>query len=439
MPYINEHSAKIKDPEVFQQNSFDRKPIADGVELVFGKLSNEDTEVEQAYRFNKDKFTPDQAKQWLTQNNVEYLAFENAGMPNKIGNIYIYGIISPEKMKTGAKKNLVGLTDVVAQILQNKDAELLKVHINSEGGDVNEGFEIHDALISSGKQIETIGEGIVASIATVIFLSGSVRTMSQNAEFIIHNPWSGGKGTSKDFQEAADMLKLSEDRLLAFYNKKTGTASEILKKLMERETIFTADQAKSYGFATEVQQIYKAVALFNINKNKNEMNKEELDVAMDKKLDGFFSKMKGLFGKAKALVITTGDGSMLDFGEEIQEESQIIVGSAAKLEDGNSPEGDYVMTDGRTITFAAGVITAIVEPDPNAEAEAMKAKITELEAENETLKTQSAEYESNLTTVKAEFTTLKGQIKSDMDTFMKDNKLKVEDEPEGRHLKKKRD
>jgi len=353
-------------------------------------------------------------------------------LPEKIGNIYIYGLISPEKMKLGAKKNLVGLTDVVAQILQNKDADLLKVHINSEGGDVNEGFEIYNALINSGKQIETIGEGIVASIATVPFLAGSVRTMAQNAEFIIHNPWSGGKGTSKDFQEASDHLRLSEDRLLALYNKVTGTASDILAKLMDRETIFTADQAKSYGFATEVQQIYKAVALFNIHKNKNEMTKEELNVEMDEKFEGFFSKVKGLFSKDKALVITTGDGSMLDFGEEIQEESQIVVGSKAKLESGSPAEGDFIMTDGRTITFAAGVITAIVEPDPNAEAEAMKAKITELEAENETLKTQSAEYESNLTTVKAEFTTLKGQIKSDLDTFYKENKLEDEKPPNNR-------
>src|SRR6056297_93805 len=135
----------------------------------------------------------------------------------KEGHIYIYGVISPYQDKSAEDFGEVNLKQVVEQIKQNKDADILNVHIRSEGGDVWEGFAIHDALFNSGKEIHTIGEGIVASIATVIFLSGSKRYMSKNAEFMIHNPWTYGMGSASDLEKTAGELRDIEDKIVAFY------------------------------------------------------------------------------------------------------------------------------------------------------------------------------------------------------------------------------
>lgn len=337
------------------------------------------------------------------------------------GHIYIYGIISAEEDKHSKKFGRVGLKEVIEQLHINKDAELLKVHIRSEGGDVDEGFAIHDALVKSGKVIETIGEGIVASIATVIYLAGSKRTMTEGSNFMIHNPWAKGEGTAADFERNAAGLKNIENILVTFYAQKTGIEAALLKELMDKETTLTADQAKNYGFATEVMTTFKAVALFN-NQNQIKMTKEEIDQKMDEKFNGFFDKIKNLFSKAKNLTVTAGDGSVLDFGDQVMDPSEIKEGMTAKLADGSAPTGDYTMPDGSVFTFEAGKLTAIKAPEGD-DVEALK-------AENETLKQQLADAQAQALAIKAEsdskfvelqkeITTFKAQIKTDVDGFVK--------------------
>ncbi|GAG61745.1 unnamed protein product [marine sediment metagenome] len=95
------------------------------------------------------------------------------------GHIFIQGIISPWQDKGSEEWGEVNIKQVTRQIQDNADAGKLIVHIHSPGGDVDEGFGIHDILVSHGRdkgiEIETRIEGLCASIATVIFLAGSVR------------------------------------------------------------------------------------------------------------------------------------------------------------------------------------------------------------------------------------------------------------------------
>jgi len=79
MPLPNEHSARVKPPGDFQEDSFRRKPIGEsGVEAIMGHLKGETTMTIQTYRFPKDKFTPEEAKKWLADNEVKDYTFEAA-------------------------------------------------------------------------------------------------------------------------------------------------------------------------------------------------------------------------------------------------------------------------------------------------------------------------------------------------------------------------
>jgi len=108
------------------------------------------------------------------------------------GHIFIQGIISPWQDKYAEDYGEVNIKQVTQQIQNNKDAEKLIIHIHSPGGDVDEGFGIHDILVAHGKannvEIETSIEGLCASIATVIAMAGSTRMITENSEFMIHNP-----------------------------------------------------------------------------------------------------------------------------------------------------------------------------------------------------------------------------------------------------------
>ena len=78
MPYPTEHSARVKDPGAFEADSMRSKEIAPGVRIIIGHLKGETTMTTQAYRFDKEKFTPEEAKKWLKDNDVDYISFEPA-------------------------------------------------------------------------------------------------------------------------------------------------------------------------------------------------------------------------------------------------------------------------------------------------------------------------------------------------------------------------
>lgn len=61
----NEIRHRLEDPSLFQQDSFVRKNITDGIDLILGKKKGSDSLSTQAIRFDKDKFNLDQAKAWM--------------------------------------------------------------------------------------------------------------------------------------------------------------------------------------------------------------------------------------------------------------------------------------------------------------------------------------------------------------------------------------
>jgi HK97 family phage prohead protease len=78
MPYPNEHSARVREPGDFEKDSFRRKNITKGVDIIIGHLIGETTMTTQAYRFDIKEFTANEAKAWLKDHDIEYISFEAA-------------------------------------------------------------------------------------------------------------------------------------------------------------------------------------------------------------------------------------------------------------------------------------------------------------------------------------------------------------------------
>jgi hypothetical protein len=78
MPFPNEHAARVRIPGDFQPDSFKRKEIKPGIDIIIGRLKGEDTMTTQAYRFDKTKFTVEEAKKWLKDNDIKVILFEPA-------------------------------------------------------------------------------------------------------------------------------------------------------------------------------------------------------------------------------------------------------------------------------------------------------------------------------------------------------------------------
>lgn len=308
----------------------------------------------------------------------------------KEAHIYIYGVIDSWQDKGSAEYGFVNLTNVRDQYENQKDAEEVIVHIHSEGGVVTEGFAIHDYLRSIKKPITTIIDGTCASIATVILLAGDTRIGTENSKPFIHNPWGMAGGDKEEMRKYADELEVIEEDIAEFYAQKTKLSKDEALELMRNETSFSAEQALTNGFLTKINSVMRAVALIR-TKNNKEMAKENLTKEEAKGMfDDIFAKITNVLkGKEKIVnkTVTDATGAEILFAS-VEDDAQEAVGDTATI-DGAAAEGEILMPDGQTYVFEAGTLTEIKEAEEDAEedVEALKQKITDLETENEALKT----------------------------------------------------
>jgi ATP-dependent protease ClpP protease subunit len=254
----------------------------------------------------------------------------------------------------------------------NKEADQITVRINSRGGDVQEGWAIHDLLVNSGKKVKTIGEGRVYSIATIIFLAGSEREIMKNADGLIHNPYIP-QYTLADSYNSGDLLKIAdgllqeEEKILNFYIEKTGADPVKLAEYMKEDTKLSADDMMFLGFATKIIEPIKAFAYI---KPKIKMMDEKDVKTFGEKLDAILDKFKAFSRLAvNDQMMTDKDGKEFKLDKEK---------GAPAIGDKATPDGIYTMASGEKITVNEGVVTEISED--TSEIEQAKAKITELEA-----------------------------------------------------------
>jgi ATP-dependent Clp endopeptidase proteolytic subunit ClpP len=275
----------------------------------------------------------------------------------------------------------VNLKAVMAQV--DKEADSIIVHINSDGGDVVEGFAIHDYLRSLGKPITTKIEGRCYSIATVIALAGDKRVMMPNAEFMVHNPWGMIEGDAEQIEQYANWVRDAETRLINFYAKKINTPTDEIAGMMKATTFMSAEKAKEYGFITEIENNYKAVAKINIERMK-ELNKEDKTW-----LAGQFEALKSYFTKHNAiknmvtLEVVTEGGDMPVYVDSADGE---VEGKNAYLDEEMTrpvPQGVHTLNDGREITVNADGVIDSVREVAQAEADAEKKAMTEVEMQEE--------------------------------------------------------
>ena len=342
------------------------------------------------------------------------------------GHIYIYGEIIPWQDNNAAEYGGVNLKDVSKQIQSYPDSDTLVAHIHSPGGDVFEGFAIHDALRNSGKKITTVIEGLCASIATVIALAGDERKITENSQFMIHNPWGMAMGDSSDLSKYADDLQREENRMAEFYASKIGGNVDDIKAMMKEETWMTADEAKEKGFVNDIIKELKAVAKINLNNNKMDKEFQEKTEKQFTKINALLEKVSKFFAP-KALILTDADGVGLDFGPDVVEQMDIKPGVPIKTTDGSDLKPEYTLPDGTIIRQDAGVVTEVVEPVvADDDVEALKQQIADLQsqldaknAEVETAIQAKTDAETKFKGLEKDVNDMKAMVSDMSDTFEK--------------------
>ena len=204
--------------------------------------------------------------------------------------LYIYGDITSIKWF----ENDVCVYDLAKEIGE-LNGKKLNVRINSYGGEVAEGLAIYNLLRSYGGEVATICDGFACSAASVVFMAGKQRIMPKSSLLLIHNAWTRASGDANDLRKAADDLEKITQPSVDIYSSVSNLSEEEIKKMMDEETWISADEALSYGFATEVtdeeamQSLEEGILAKTVMKNKElEKRIKELEKPAEPVDEGWF-------------------------------------------------------------------------------------------------------------------------------------------------------
>lgn|SRR3990167_7888952 len=159
--------------------------------------------------------------------------------------------------------------DVKAELKQLAELkpETIIVNIDSLGGDIAQGFSIHDLLASNKANKEVRINGATASAATIIAMAGSKGKikMSDNALFLVHHAMNLIVGNKNDVKAGLEELEKFDGRMVNIYAKRMDKPeADILAQLDINNgngEWMTAEEAKTFGFVDEVFEPSKIAAM----------------------------------------------------------------------------------------------------------------------------------------------------------------------------------
>lgn len=296
----------------------------------------------------------------------------------------------------GLPEDVISAKTVANFLDAHSDAISIEVEVATDGGSTSEAKQMFDRLVNSGKEVTTIGYKVNSS-GVVVFLAGSKRLISRNADFIIHPVWIDPSGLPMKL-EADDMIRFGEEmkdeenRLLNIYCSVIGEDKrEEVTKLMKNDTNISADDAVRLGFATGILEDEKAVSKSNKSFSfSNGMTEIIMNKLPNRKSNQNSEDMKGLketlenINKTLNKFINKDDNTETQNTEteNTEEQNQDTLNASVELAEGGSlyydgelaegvalftdesmetpaPDGDHALADGRVVSVSGGMVSSI--------------------------------------------------------------------------------
>lgn len=139
-------------------------------------------------------------------------------------------------------------------ILDADNHDPIRMLITTQGGHVDSGFAIHDAIRYVESRVITIGAGWVASIGVPILLAAGKgdRYTLPNTRFLLHQPSGGAGGQATDIRIAAEEILRLRSRINLLVSNETGQDVEKVASDSDRNFWMSAEEAKSYGLVDAI-------------------------------------------------------------------------------------------------------------------------------------------------------------------------------------------
>jgi ATP-dependent protease ClpP protease subunit len=166
--------------------------------------------------------------------------------------VHVYDTIGADLFFGG-----VDAAELVAEIEALDDDTELEARINSPGGYAWDGLTIANALMRHPGPTSTYVDGLAASAASIVALAGDTVTISKYGQMMLHNAHGGVYGTAEELKAGAEVLGKLNNSMADFYADRAGGDAADWRRVMSRETWYNAEEAKTAGLATAVDESAK--------------------------------------------------------------------------------------------------------------------------------------------------------------------------------------
>lgn len=139
-----------------------------------------------------------------------------------------------------------------AKALADVQAKTITLRVNSPGGSVFDGVAIYNSLVAHPATVNVKVDGVAASIASVIVMSGDTVEMGRGTRMMIHNPSAGVIGQAADLRAFADLLDEIAKDIAGFYAHRAGGTVDQWLATMDGEKWYSAQEAVDAGLADSI-------------------------------------------------------------------------------------------------------------------------------------------------------------------------------------------
>lgn len=195
--------------------------------------------------------------------------------------------------------------------LQNK-TNLIKVRINSGGGSVLDAMAIQASIMNSAVPVECYIDGLAASAAFSIAVSGSKCYMNDYAKGMIHNTVDSSKTSN---QKVLDVFNESIATTLTNRSKKT---TEEITSMMSKETWMSSKECLENGFIDAIISTDKKLKAPKIT------NASELEAIYNEFLTPKKTSMKNINNEFGLPVENTDESLVITAYKSVKTENETL-------------------------------------------------------------------------------------------------------------------
>jgi len=126
------------------------------------------------------------------------------------------------------------------------------LHINSGGGCLFSCMSIIDTIKNCKVPVYTIGEGQIASAASIMLLAGNKRFMTENSFILIHELRTYVSGTYSNLEDDYENSKLLMKKMIKYYKKNSKIPEKVLQTLLKKDIYIDSKKSKKYGLIDKI-------------------------------------------------------------------------------------------------------------------------------------------------------------------------------------------